>query len=181
MIGYQYPISRADIINLDLLEMAALALADEPRDNLENAISVLGNLLFQSALKLNLDEDVANLCEFSKRVGMEVLPQESRIEMYGDNCWVVGPRDAKILKFKQGNNNASDSIIVSVATRNAAMVLYFLIPLYSAPTFKVGSEIFVKYIEDNKLWSFLETERVRNSRVGVPFNMADYLKRNLSS
>jgi hypothetical protein len=138
--------------------------------NIAMAIEIIGDSICKNAVQLSLNDDVTNLCEFSQRVGKEVISAEIRMRLYGDNSWLVGPRDGKILSFVKDGESKKADVIIAPAIRNAAIVLYFSVPLRFDQKFQIGANALIKYIGDNELWSFKDTERVRNSEADVPFN-----------
>lgn len=178
MIGQQYPISRSDILELDFLKKIVLSLSQGGGEGVEKAIDAIGESINKNAIRLNLSCDIANLCEFSLRIGREALTDDIRVRLYGDNLWIIGPRDGKILTFIEGGNRLEEAKSIAREARNAAIALYFSIALKSDKKFCAGANSLAKFIEDNNLWSFKETEHIRNSEMGAPFNFTEYMKRS---
>lgn len=159
MNDHQYPVRREDISNLRDLENTFQEFL-ENLDEIENTITKLGEIIFISATMLSVDEDVANLCEFSRRLGSELLPAEMRANYFENNCWVDRPRDPIPLKFKISYKNATGSEVVTPEIRNAATVLYFSITLHWDPKLKPAAALLTTYIQSRKLWSYADTENV---------------------
>lgn len=161
MIDYTYPISREDITERAHLEELMSSFAAREDADIGELITALGESLFRNAVQLNLDEDVPVLCEFSSRVGSELLSDEKRASVFHDQVWLVRPRDEIALRFKEEGQNAPHSAILPPEQRNIATVLHFLITLNWDPRYKGAAERVQQYIEGNGLWSFKETERLR--------------------
>lgn len=160
MIGYQYPISRHDLCGLDILEKTVLELQSDSEDI---TISKIGAILFTNAKNLQVNLDVANLCEFARRVAAELLSEEIR-KRYGNNCWLIRPRDNMELTFKNDYNNALRSETMAPSIRDAAMVLYFCVPLKMDIKYAALANKLIDHIFNNDLWSYLETERIYFSK-----------------
>ncbi|HEX8613563.1 MAG TPA: hypothetical protein VF800_19965 [Telluria sp.] len=117
----QFPVSRSELRGLARLEDVSLSLATKADPDIARAIADIGSVIFDDATRLNMDEDIVFLCEFSIRVGMDVLTEEVRLKSYHADCWTVGPRDERPLIFKEGGKNSCASPIMPAAITQAAM------------------------------------------------------------
>lgn len=160
----EYPVRREDIRELGRLEETMTALANGTME-VDIAISTIGTLLFSDAVRLSLDEDVVNLCEFSKRVGYEMLSADFRASYFNDNCWTLRPRDSIDLKFTHQGDNSRYRVLATVDVRNVAMVLHFALPLGWEPRWKLAGQLLNDFISTNNLWSYGDTERVAHSGI----------------
>ena len=165
----KYPISRSDIFDLDSLEKIVISLTNEDGLSVRKSVEEIAKIIFCNSKLINLDEDIVNLCEFSSRLGQEVLPREIRVKHYRDDCWVIGARDSVVLIFKENGSNDSTSRIFLSDIRDAAISLYFTGPLRHDERFKRGAELIEAYVTENNLWSYSHTERVMDSIIGIPF------------
>lgn len=143
-----------DVEHLEQMHRAVEECAMLTDEEIGKHCAQIGNLLLDNVHRLELDEDIVQLCAFARAAACEAMSASVRDKHFPSSCWSqsswrkVPPFFAKI----DGRNTAS-SEVRPPDRQKAAMVHTFATILQNDPKYTTGARALIDHAERHMLWT----------------------------
>ncbi|PXX33715.1 hypothetical protein [Undibacterium pigrum] len=155
-------LSGKDIHDLALIEQAVMDCETLEGDDLMARLDVIGGLLQDNVVRLQLDEEINHLFTFARCIGCEALSMAIREKYYSPDCWGAAPRRRYQPNFllKINGSNRTSSIVYPLKKQKDGMAMIMLEHMKWDPRYTIGAKKLLHYIDENKLWTMADGEHL---------------------
>lgn len=144
----------SDVQHLDRMQLALEECAHLADVELSARHALIGDLLLDNAMRLNLDEDISHLCGFARSAACEAMSAAVRDESFPHSCWGPSPwRKVPPFFAKIDGCNRASSDVRPAEKQKAAMVETFAEILRHDPLFAKGAQALISFTERHALWT----------------------------
>ncbi|BBB68427.1 hypothetical protein UNDYM_4174 [Undibacterium sp. YM2] len=153
-------LSGKDIHNLVLIEQATIDSEHLEGDTLRARLDLIGNIMQENVVRLQLDEEINHLLTFARCTGCETLSQAVKEKHYPSGCWGAEPRrhyQPNFLLKIEGKSRPS-SIVYSLEKQKIGMAMIILAHMKWDPRYAKGAKKMLHYIDENNLWTVADGE-----------------------
>lgn len=150
----QLNLTATDVEHLEQMHRAVEECAMLADGEIGKRHTQIGNLLLENVHRLELDEDIIQLCAFARAAACEAMSASVRDKHFPSSCWSpsswrkVPPFFAKV----DGRNTAS-SEVRPPDRQKSAMVDTFATILLNDPKYTAGARLLIDYAERHMLWT----------------------------